>query len=110
MAEAQAPAGPDLAQGVASDFSGETLLGHVDPTLGYKLSVGANQLKTLPWMNLNTVSIQFNEGVTIGQNDLMVVGSSNGPAVPAISGFSWNNSTFVATWTFVSLEPIEGGG
>src|SRR5436305_5556608 len=29
MAEAQAPAGPDLAQGVASDFSGETLLGHV---------------------------------------------------------------------------------
>ena len=30
MAEAQAPAGPDLAQGVAaSDFSGEILLGHV---------------------------------------------------------------------------------
>src|SRR5437868_6726843 len=29
MAEAQAPAGPDLAQGVASDFSGETMLGHV---------------------------------------------------------------------------------
>src|SRR5437868_3780648 len=30
MAEAQAPAGPDLAQGVAaSDFSGDTLLGHV---------------------------------------------------------------------------------
>jgi NADPH-dependent 2,4-dienoyl-CoA reductase/sulfur reductase-like enzyme/nitrite reductase/ring-hydroxylating ferredoxin subunit len=29
MAEGQAPAGPDLAQGVASDFSGETLLGHV---------------------------------------------------------------------------------
>src|SRR5436309_6193813 len=29
MAEAQAPAGPDLAQGVASDFSGEALLGHV---------------------------------------------------------------------------------
>jgi NADPH-dependent 2,4-dienoyl-CoA reductase/sulfur reductase-like enzyme/nitrite reductase/ring-hydroxylating ferredoxin subunit len=29
MAEGQAPAGPDLAQGVASDFGGETLLGHV---------------------------------------------------------------------------------
>src|ERR1043166_4182815 len=30
MAEAQAPAGPDLAQGIAvSDFSGDTLLGHV---------------------------------------------------------------------------------
>src|SRR4051812_44321494 len=30
MAEAQAPAGPDLAQGVAaSDFTGDTLLGHV---------------------------------------------------------------------------------
>src|SRR3954452_22652372 len=30
MGEAQAPAGPDLAQGiVASDFTGDTLLGHV---------------------------------------------------------------------------------
>src|SRR3954470_24535539 len=30
MAEAQAPAGPDLAQGIAAaEFSGETLLGHV---------------------------------------------------------------------------------
>src|SRR3954451_9650857 len=30
MAEAENPAGPDLAQGVASDeFTGETLLGHV---------------------------------------------------------------------------------
>src|SRR3954452_3643974 len=30
MAEVQAPAGPDLAQGIAAaEFSGETLLGHV---------------------------------------------------------------------------------
>src|SRR6185436_794794 len=63
-----------------------------DAALGFKLSIGADQTKTLPWTNVNTVSIQFSESVTISQGDLTVVGASNGPAVSSVTGFSWNAS------------------
>ena len=69
-----------------------------DATLGYKLSNGANQLKTLSWTNVNTISIQFSEAVTLGQNDLAIIGASNGLAIPSFSGFSWDSATKTATW------------
>jgi regulation of enolase protein 1 (concanavalin A-like superfamily) len=80
-----------------------------DSTLGYKLSNGANQLRSLPWLNVNTVNIQFNEAVTIGKSDLTLIGSVNGPALPSVAGstFRWNSSTLVATWTFASSFPRE---
>jgi len=76
-----------------------------DATLGYLLSTGGTQLKTLPWSNVNTISIRFSEELTISQSDLSVIGSANGPAVPAIVGFSWDAATHTGTWTFASALP-----
>src|SRR5207249_1868414 len=70
-----------------------------DPSLGYLLSVGVNQLRTLAWSNIDTISVRFSEGVTIGQSDLTVV---NAAGVPSINGFSWNAGSSIATWTFAS--------
>jgi uncharacterized delta-60 repeat protein len=76
-----------------------------DASLGYMLSTGGTQLKTLSWSNVNTISIRFNEELTISQGDLSVIGAANGPAVPAITGFSWNSATHTGTWTFAAALP-----
>jgi subtilisin family serine protease len=72
------------------------------PTLGYRLSNGANQLRTLPWTNVNQISVRFSESITVGASDLAVAGSINASALPAVSGFVWNAATNTATWTFAS--------
>ncbi len=70
--------------------------------LGYNISNGAHQLDTLPWLKLNTVNILFSEDVSVTQSSLQLIGSSTpgAPTLPSVSGFSYNNTTHVATWTF----------
>jgi hypothetical protein len=81
-------------------------LGHLgtqglgDAALGYRVAVGADQLDTLPWTNVDTISIRFSEGVTITNGDLQLLGAVDGPTVPSISGFSYDAATFTATWRF----------
>jgi hypothetical protein len=67
---------------------------------GYAVPTGAAQLTDLPWINLNQVSITFNEAVNVAQGDLSVSGVSQ-PSY-AIGGFSYNAATFTATWTFAA--------
>jgi len=76
-----------------------------DASLGYMLSSGATQLKTLSWSNVNTISLRFSEELTIAQGDLSVIGAANGPAVPAITGFAWDAANHVGTWTFAAALP-----
>jgi hypothetical protein len=76
-----------------------------DASLGYMLSTGGTQLKTMPWSNVNTISIRFSEELTIAQGDLSVIGAANGPAVPAITGFAWDAASHVGTWTFAATLP-----
>ena len=38
------------------------------PSLGYALKTGASQLTVLPWTNINTISVQFNENVNVDAN------------------------------------------
>jgi hypothetical protein len=64
--------------------------------------VGANQLRTLAWSNVDTIGIRFSEAVSIGQSALSIVNSPEGAAAPSVSGFSWNGATLTATWTFAS--------
>jgi hypothetical protein len=71
-----------------------------DASLGYRLSTGGTQLRTLPWSNVNTISIEFSEPMVIAQDDLTVIGAANGPAVPVVTGFTWDSGRNVATWTF----------
>jgi hypothetical protein len=67
---------------------------------GYPIPTGSSQLTDLPWINLNQVNIKFNEAVNVAQGDLTVAGV-NTPSY-TISNFSYNATTFTATWTFGS--------
>jgi hypothetical protein len=68
---------------------------------GYPIPTGASQLTDLPWINLNQVNITFNQPVNIAQGDLTL----NGVKVPnyTVSNFSYNATTFTATWTLGSF-------
>ena len=69
---------------------------------GYSVPAGTGQSLDLPWSNLNQVRIQFNENVNVQLGSLTV----SGQAVPqyAISGFSYDPTTFTAVWTLA--QPI----
>jgi len=73
-------------------------------TYGYAIPVGSGstQLQTLPWRNLNRISIAFSEDVSISQAQFAIVGSVGSYSV---SGFSYNSTDRVATW---SLSAVIG--
>ena len=67
---------------------------------GYSIPTGASQSNTLPWINLNQISIGFTEDVVVHQNSLQLVGVN----VPnyTFSGFIYNSTTHIATWSLAS--------
>src|SRR5207247_378861 len=67
---------------------------------GYKVPDGTNQLKDLPWLNLNQVKVRFSENVTVAQNDLLLAGARTPSYVT--SAFAYDATTFTATWTLPS--------
>jgi hypothetical protein len=68
-------------------------------TAGFELDDGANQLTTIvPWTNITQISIAFSEPVTLGQASLTLYNSAN--AAIGSSSYSYNATTFVATWQF----------
>ncbi|HEX3658961.1 MAG TPA: autotransporter-associated beta strand repeat-containing protein [Pirellulales bacterium] len=70
-----------------------------DSTAGFELADGANQLTTIvPWTNVTQISIAFSEPVTLGQASLTLYNSAN--AAISSSNYSYDSSTFVATWQF----------
>ena len=73
-------------------------------TYGYAIPVGSGttQLQTLPWRNLNRISIAFSEDVSVSQAQFAIVGSVGSYSV---SGFSYNATDHVATW---SLSAVIG--
>ncbi len=75
-------------------------------TLGYELQTGASQLLTLPWINMDTISVQFSESVNVTSALLdasPIIGSStSGYTTPSLSSATYNSTTHVATWTFAS--------
>lgn len=69
------------------------------PALGgsYAIPVGsASQTQPLPWTNVNQIQVAFSEDVNVQQSSLVLTGVGG---AYAISGFSYNASTFTATWT-----------
>jgi hypothetical protein len=78
--------------------------GEGDSQLGYRLPAGAPQLAALPWSNINSLSVVFNESVTIDTKNpgLALIGSPDIPAPAALSSaaFSYDQATHTATWTF----------
>ena len=67
---------------------------------GIPVGSGAAQLQTLSWRNLNRISIVFSEDVSIIQAQFAIVGSVGSYSV---SGFSYNSSDHVATWSLSSV-------
>lgn len=71
-------------------------------SLGFRISSGASQLTTLPWVNLNTLVVTFSEDVSVTSGALQLLGAPEGPSVPGVLGFNYDAGTFTATWTFAS--------
>ena len=67
---------------------------------GYAVPAGSNQLKTLPWTNLNQVRITFDQDVHVTAGDLSVSGTN--VTAYAFSDFSYDSNTYTATWTLAT--------
>ena len=66
---------------------------------GFNVPTGTAQLKPLPWGNTNQIQIAFSEAVIVSQASLSLSGLGGALAT---TGFSYNSTTFVATWTLAS--------
>src|SRR5205085_11482323 len=81
-------------------------LGH--STYGYAIP-DTDQLNELPWTNLDQVSITFSEDVIVDQSQLLVLGAN--VAGYGVSGFTYDETTFTATWALSSaLAPNSTSG
>ena len=67
-------------------------------TYGFAIPAGsgAAQLQTLPWRNLNRISMAFSEDVSVSQAQFAIIGSVGSYSV---SGFSYSSADHVATWS-----------
>ncbi len=89
---------------VASSAWSESFRSHLaargsgDKAAGYRVDP-SDLARTLPWSNLNQVSIRFNGPVLADMADLVVQGL---PARYGVKAFSYDPQTYTATWTLVS--------
>jgi hypothetical protein len=69
---------------------------------GFSVGAGAGQLLTIPWTNVNQVSITFSKDVQVQKDDLSVRGTNvpNYAFAPGATGFAYDAATRTATWTF----------
>jgi hypothetical protein len=67
---------------------------------GYAIQAGPDQLDAVPWSNVDQVKVQFDQDVTVAKGDLQLYGVNT--AKYSISGFSYDPSTYVATWTLAA--------
>lgn len=74
-------------------------------TLGYQLPTGYSQLATLPWNNINTISVTFNQNVTIDEATqyLELIGATTGTTALSTASPVYNSSTYTVTWTLPSV-------
>jgi hypothetical protein len=84
-------------------------------TDGYAIPAGSNQLKTLPWANLNQIRITFDQDVHVKAGDLSVSGTNT--TAYAFANFSYDSSSWTAAWTLTStlvkdkiLLDLDGDG
>ena len=67
--------------------------------IGYVIPGGATQLAALPWTNVNQIMATFSENVTVAIGDLKLHGVNTADYSSLITGFSYDPTTFTATWT-----------
>ncbi|NUQ63079.1 MAG: SUMF1/EgtB/PvdO family nonheme iron enzyme [Pirellulales bacterium] len=70
-----------------------------DDTYGYAVPVGsADQLKTLPWFGIDTISVQFSEDVNVVEGGLALYGVTVPQYAFAAASFSYDATSYVASW------------
>lgn len=72
---------------------------------GYAIPGGAGQWAVLPWVGLNTIQITFTEDVVVNSGSLTVSGVNL--AHYGIGSFSYNASTFTATWVLSQAIGVD---
>ena len=79
-------------------------IGSSSSTYGFTIPVGSGgaQLQTLPWRNINRISVAFSEDVSVAQAQFAIAGSVGSYSV---SGFAYSSTDHVATW---SLSAVIG--
>ena len=61
------------------------------PTLGYALKTGAAQTTVLPWVNINTIELTFNEPLSSLSASSLILSGGTGSGIaapPTVTGFS----------------------
>ncbi len=81
-------------------------LGLGSSQFGYAIPTGAGQLNALVYGNINQVSVQFSENVTVGQADLSLFGTGTSTFYNSTS-FAFDSITHTATWTLASTIPAD---
>ena len=71
--------------------------------LGFSIAGGAGQLETLPWVNVDTVSVRFTEDVSVAAANLSLRGVN--VATYAFSAYQYDAATHTATWTLA--QPLR---
>ncbi len=67
-------------------------------TYGYALQTGSNQLTTLPWANINQITVTFSGAVSdVGPTSLKLAGGSGG-STPSVTGFTSDGGN-TYSWT-----------
>ncbi len=73
-----------------------------EPVPGVRIPTGnGDQLRALPWLNINQISLVFSEDVIVAADDLALTGINVAAHPLALNGFSYDSIHFTATWTFV---------
>jgi hypothetical protein len=74
----------------------------------YRVPTTGNQLKTLPWTNLNQLRIVFSEDVNIGLSDLVITSLSHGNLTPSsVSSTIDGLGREIVTFTFTGLNLLN---
>jgi hypothetical protein len=79
--------------------------GQGESNAGFSIPGGALQRKTLPWTNLDVISIRFSQDVRVAKEDLVVSGT--GVANYVVSAFNYLPANHTATWTLG--QPLRNG-
>jgi hypothetical protein len=93
--------GPGLTGGnVTADRAAFRSAAGIDPTYGYPVPAGADQLKAVPWMGgVNRIAVRFDTDVQgqVGRDDLQVRRADG--TLYDFSGFRYDPDTRTAAWT-----------
>jgi hypothetical protein len=69
---------------------------------GYALPTDATQLKTLPWINVNRLTLGFNEDVIVQQDDLQLHSGAT-QSTYGWSGFTYDGTADTGTWSLLAF-------